>query len=497
MNPSTCLRFSVLLAILFLGLSAPTWAQGGPEGHRIEVSIPNYTGEIACMAYYFGDKQYIRDTVPITQGAFVFEADTNLPAGMYLVFFPPQNDYFEIVVDKDQNFQLETDTSDFVSNMKVKGSKENTRFYEDLQFLASKRKEAEELQKQMREVEDPEVLAQLKRTHEGIAEEVMDQRLQLVNENPDFLYAKMIKGMQEPQIPEAPKDENGQLLDSTFAFNYYKAHFFDGLDLNDDRMLRTSVLFNRVQLYMDRLTYTYQPDSVIQSIDYILSLMKESKSNFRFFLSHFYNSYSKSPIMGMDAVPVHLGLTYYRYPEITPWIPDSTRRKMLSQILPKARVLVGNQAPNLKLTDDQGKEQILSQIESEWTIVYFWDYGCGFCKKVTPKLAEAFTKYQLAEKGVTLLTINTNGDVEEWRKKLVDYNLDFEGAIHTEDIYERSRAQALYDVLAVPRIFVLDKDKNIVAKQIGVPQMLEIFSRAIDFELEEEDKVVDQEEEDK
>ncbi|MEL6133552.1 MAG: redoxin domain-containing protein [Bacteroidota bacterium] len=465
------------------------WAQSGPQRHRIEVAVKNYTGEIACMAYYYGDKQYITDTVPITKGAFVFEADTALPGGMYLIFFPPQNDYFEVLVDQDQEFTLETDTLDFVANMKVKGSEENDLFYQDLRYLASKRKESQRLQQQVKAATDAEVQAQLKDAQRLLSEEVMTYRQQFVEAHPDFLYAKMIQGMQDPEVPAPPKDENGQVLDSTFAYHYYKSHFFDGLDLADERLLRTSVLFNRVQFYMDRLTYKYQPDSLIQSIDYILSLMKESEANFRFFLSHFYNTYGKSPIMGMDAVPVHLVWKYYQHPEVTPWISDTLRQEMIKQSAGKARVLVGNEAPDMRVKDQQGQYQTLSQIDAEWIVVYFWSYDCSFCKKITPKLSEAYQKYELVDKGVKLITVNIDGDVEEWKEKLTYYNLDFEGAIHTEDIRRQSGATISYDVLSTPRMFILDREKVIRAKQIGVPQMLQILSHELDFELEEVDQV--------
>ncbi|MEO0585572.1 MAG: redoxin domain-containing protein [Bacteroidota bacterium] len=493
MNKVFFYLLGVVLALSMIGCGSSAVAQKETEGYKIEVAANNFTGSEAYLAYYYGDKQYIKDTVPATAGSFVFEADTNLPGGIYLVVFPPKNTYFEIIVDKDQKFALETDTTDFVANMKVKGSKDNELFYKDLLYLADKRKEAQNIQTELTKTGDPATKAKLQEDQKKLNEEVMSYRKEFVEDNPDFLYAHVIKGMQDPEVPDPPKDENGNVTDSTFTFRYYKAHFFDDLDLADDRMLRTPVLYNRVNTYMERLTAKYIPDSVIKSVDYILDQMKDNETNFQFFLVNFLNKYAVGDgkkIMGMDAVYVHMVEKYYRYPEMTPWVNDSNREKMLERAVSMSPVLIGNTAPDFTVQDDKGTYQTLSQVQADWLIVYFWDYGCGHCKKVTPRLTETFKKYNLADKGVKIMTININGDVDEWKEKLGTYELNMEGAIiNTEDIRRRSGSTQFYDINSTPRMFILDKNKIIKAKQIGVPQMLQVFSRELGFEVAEEDKV--------
>ena len=119
--------------------------------------------------------------------------------------------------------------------------------------------------------------------------------------------------------------------------------------------------------------------------------------------------------------------------------------------------------------------------------MYYWDYGCGHCKYVTPKLSAAYKKYGLQELGVTLFTVNINGDATEWKEKLSTYGLDVEGAINTEDIYRRSGGTKLYDVISTPRIYLIDSEGKLKAKQIGVPQLLKILSIEEGFEVDEAD----------
>ena len=46
--------------------------------------------------------------------------------------------------------------------------------------------------------------------------------LKIIKDYPNTFMSKIIRTMQEPEIPEAPKDANGIVTDSSFQFRYYK-----------------------------------------------------------------------------------------------------------------------------------------------------------------------------------------------------------------------------------------------------------------------------------
>src|SRR4051812_46225759 len=95
----------ILIASLFT-----VAATAGP-GHRIEVKIKGAKKDSACiLAHYYGQKQYLpQDTAkPDANGNMVFQGKKTLPAGIYLVVLPNKR-FFETIIDKEQNFSLETD----------------------------------------------------------------------------------------------------------------------------------------------------------------------------------------------------------------------------------------------------------------------------------------------------------------------------------------------------------------------------------------------------
>ena len=452
--------------LFFLVAWLAWWPAQAQKGYEIDVTIAGFQADEAYLAYYLGDKQYIKDTTTVEDGHFVFAGDEPLPGGIYLVVMPPDNRYFEVIVNTDQHFTLRTDTADLVAHMKVKGSEENTVFFEDLLFLAEKRKEGQALQAQGEAG---------KAALAALDTEVKAYRSAFMDRHPDFLYTKVLRSMEDPEVPEAPAG-----ADSLFAFYYYRNHFFDQVDFSDDRLLRTPVLYNKANTYIERLTYRH-PDSIAQSLDLILRQAEANDEVFQFFVVHYLNKYAQSKIMGYDAIYVHLVENYYMSGKAW-WTDSATVEKMAERALALSPTLIGRPAPDFRVTDDQGRVQSPHGVKADYLILYFWDYDCGHCKKITPQLAKSFQQY--AGYPVRLLAVSINGDEATWREKTAEYGLDAPGIINSQDHYRRSGFDKMYDIRSTPRIFLIDRDKNILAKQISVEQLEDILNRELGIKAE-------------
>ncbi len=471
-----------LLGYTFYGC---TYAQEGTvkeeeviqEGYQIEVTVEGFTADTAYLANHFGDKQYITDTTTVQEGSFVFSGSESLPGGIYLVVLPPSNNYFEIILDKDQYFSLSTDTADFVKHMSIEGSADNEVFYHDLTFLKEKRGIANSLKSQMEQETDEEKKKELQEKLKEVDNEVQAHRTTLKASQQEFFYARVLKALDEPEVPEIPIDENGK-ADSLYPYRYYRQHFFDDVDFSDGRLLRTPVLHSKAMKYIDKLV-PQQPDSLNKAIDEIVDMTRDNDEAFQYFVVTFLNKYANSKIMGMDAVYVHMVETYYMNGEAF-WSDEETIKKMEERALAISPTLIGRIAPNFTSKDINGQSASLHDAPGKYTVLYFWDYDCGHCKKVTPQLAETF-KTKLKDRDASLFTVSINGNVDDWKEKAEEYGLT---DIVTQDHQRISGFDRLYDVRSTPRLFLLDKDKNILAKQISVEQLEELVLK-LEGELDE------------
>ncbi len=447
------------------------WAQ---QGYAINVQVDGFQGEEAYLAYYFGDKQYIKDTTEAVNGSFTFSGEESLDGGIYLVVLPPDNNYFEIIVDQDQTFSLKTDTTDLAGSLEVSGSRDNEVFYGDIHFLADKRKEMEALNARLQEAEEgsPErqsIQAEIDQLNKG----VQGKRLKLVEDHPELLYSKVILAMKEPEIP-AEVQEQGQEA----TFYWYRHAFLENVDFQDDRLLRTPVMWNKVNTYLENLTVKH-PDSIKNAAVMLIEKSRGNDEVFQYLVINILNKYAQSKIMGMDAVYVHLVEQYYMSGDAF-WADEEQVNKMAERALAISPTIIGRKAPNFRVQDINGNWQHLHGVDAAYTILYFWDYDCGHCKTVTPALAKVFPDY--SEHGVKVFALSINGDVGVWKEKVEEYGMS--GAINVQDHARQSGFDAMYDIRSTPRIFILDEDKTIIAKQISVEQIREILDHELGLETD-------------
>src|ERR1043165_7994882 len=294
---------SMLFALALL--STGILAAQTPKGCEIKITDKGLKeGSMCLLACYYGDKNYIKDSAKSNaKGEIIFKSDEKYDQGIYL-FVQPNKKYFDFVMDEGQHFSLETDTTDFIRNMKVKGSEENKYFYEYQQFMAGKQKQIEplrELYKKVKNNKDSSKIVSDKIS--AIDKEVIGYKLNFMKEHPKTFVSKIFDAMTEIEIPEAPLLPSGK-KDTTFAYRYYKSHFFDHIDFTDDRLLRTPIFHNKVKQYLDKLT-PQTPDPINISVDYVNEKARGNQEVFKYLINWITYTYESSKIMGMDAVFVH------------------------------------------------------------------------------------------------------------------------------------------------------------------------------------------------
>jgi len=438
---------------------------GGDNAYNIKFKIKGLPKDSLCyLANYYGEKQYIQDTAKSgPDGQLVFTGKEKLKGGIYLLVLPKKK-YFDFLVDQVQDFTLETDTADYVKNMKVKGSEDNKNFYEYLGYIAVKQKEVEPLQALMKKSKNnKDSTKMISEKISRIDKEVKAYKINFAKQHPKTLLAQIFNGMSEPEIPEAPKLANGR-VDSSFAFKYMRAHYWDNYDFSDERLLRTPILYNKMKNYMDNMTYP-MPDSLNASADLIIAKAKANQEVFKYVVYWITYTYETSQIMGMDAVFVHMAEKYYMTKQAF-WVDSTQLSKITQRAMTLKPLLLGKYAPNLTMKDSSMNDHTMYDVKAKFTILYFWDYGCSHCKKATPKLLEYYHKAK--SKGVEVFAVGTETNAEEWKKYIKENKLDW---INVYDPYYQTGFKKTYDIYSTPVIYILDENKKIIAKRLDVEQI--------------------------
>ncbi len=467
------IRNLIISTILFCSLVASSSKAAVVTGYDLRFKIEGLKDSLCFLANYYGDKQYLKDSIYAdANGNVAFKGKESLPGGIYLFVFPNKT-YFELLIDKEQHFSMEANMTDIISSMKVKGSNDNTMFYQYLNFIQSKSKEVEPLKSERIKISDQKLSTDsIDAKIKAIDDAVSNYKINLSQANPGNILAAIFRASQDPKIPEIPILPNG-VKDSTFAYRYYKQHYFDSFDFADERVLRSPVYNNKLSYYVKNLVIQI-PDSLIPEMDTLIAKASKNKETYKYMIWYLTNSYETSNIMGMDEVFVHLVKNNYTK-EKAYWVDDATLYKIQDRANVLEPILLGKKAKNLVLADTSGNYQSMYALTGPYTILYFWDPDCGHCKKATPKVHAYYEKVK--SKGVKVYAINSAVEEQKWKDYIKENKLDW---TNVADLKTQNNFRHEFDISTTPQIFLLDKDKKILAKKIDEDTLEKILDKELE-----------------
>lgn len=468
----------ILLSMLCMNLMASI-AQS-PAGYEIRANIKPYTKGHLFLAYHFGSKQYLIDSAAIgANGLAVFKGPKKLLGGIYLIVFPKKNGWVECMLDKQQFFSVSADTANLVGSLKFEGSSDNTVFGNYQQKSNEIGLALNNIRKNMTGKPGEPAFDSANARMRSLSMEMQAYRENLQKNNPKHLLSAIFNLLKDPEIPPAAKHPGGK-YDSTFAYNHYKEHYWDGISFTDDRLIRTPVLQQRFDRYYDEVL-PQQPDSLIRYVERMLTASKPSEEMFKFVLSSLTDKYINPKYMGQDAVFVHLFEKYYMSGQADSWLNEKYRKYVFDRGYSLISNTIGKKAAELPMIDTLGKDFSLYALQAPYTVLCFWDPTCGHCKEEVPKVDSIF-QAKWRKEGVKLVGIMTDGGKENWLNYIREHKLT--GWMHiyqtdeTKDrIYKANMPgyRQLYDVYQTPMIYLLDRNKQIIAKKLTYLQVEEFM----------------------
>jgi hypothetical protein len=459
--------FKQIVLLSLVSLSA--FAQQGKSNVENSILLPNLSFQIngkirglsnteVYLAHYFGsNQQVIKDTAQVdSEGQFVFQGNEALDEGLYLVSFN-KNKYFDLVIGN-AKFSFETDTADVVGQMKVLQSPENEAFYAF-----------------QRDMTAAYLSMQTKQKPEQIQRSMAAIQQKWIKEHAALFVSKLIKASLEPEIPAYAKPVKTAKDSSDlykFQFTYYKKHYFDNLDLNDERFIRTPFLQKKIDKYFEDLV-VQESDSISKDADQLLRGIKNQAMR-KYVVYKIASTYENHNIVGTDGAFVHLAEKYY-IGEPQMW-DTTTIRKMKERIAIIKPLLIGKRIPEMFLTDPSGKLLTTSSIQANYTVLFIYDPDCSHCKEETPKLLkqDAFFK----TKNISVLAACLVRDKALWKKFIEEFKIQhWKNGI---DIHINAKTgkeeyytdfQKTFDAFSTPVVYILDKSKNIIGKRIPVDKI--------------------------
>jgi len=461
-------------ATIGLLLPSPTLQAQHPKGYRIEVKVDYYPNDTLILGYYYGRGSYAKDTATKVNGRFVFEDTSALPQGLYFLLTRPNNNFVQFVVGKQQHFSIRTDYRYLQDSIQVNGSNESDILLEYSRFLKQMSQQANNYREKLNSlILSEEEKEPYRRKLDSLDRIVRQYQDKIKKQYPHSLTTSIIRIHWEP-IPPAFEHIQDSAARHEAQFWYYKRHYFDSIHPFDDRLIYTPFLHQKITRYVEHLTPQIA-DSIIKAVDLVLHLFPLTTESFRYFLPYFLNHYSQSRYVGADAIVVHLVKKYYAK-GLAPWMSDEDLQKLIDEARRLEPTLIGKHAPDITVYDSSGHPIRLYDIPTPYTILVFWAPDCGHCKKALPKLESWYAHYPEKD-SVTVLAVCTKLlDKEPNCWKMVREK-HLSQLLYASDKRYKSKFAVKYHVNVTPKIFILDKNKKILVKDIAVEQLDEVMKK--------------------
>jgi thiol-disulfide isomerase/thioredoxin len=470
--------------LLFSSLLISIVSVAQQPGYEIKVTFRPFKKEYIYLGHYEGKQLPIIDSALVNdRSEAVFKGAKPLGGGVYLIGYPNKQGFFEFLIGKEQHFSIKADTSD-LRNITFTNSADNDLFMSYQHFMAINGKRIDSAQRLLPSAKDKKDSAALTDLIVKTNKEIKEYRLGIIKKYPDATLSFLLTMLEEPQVPPASQQPGGK-YDSTYAWQFYKSHYWDGINFYDDRLVRTPVFENKLDKYFDQVVYPH-PDSVNKEIDWMLGYASINEDNERFLLTKFVNRYLNMKYMWEDAVFVHLYEKYFSQ-KTYPWLTDKGVKTIQDRAYSLMSNILGNPAADIDLPDTSGKHITLYGLRSPYTVVVIWDPTCGHCKEIVPKVDSVYEEKWKGE-GVKVFAMakETDGTKKDWMNFIRQHHLEDWSNVYYSKADEKARVDAgvpgysqLYDVLSFPTLYLLDKDKRIVAKKLSFDQINEVLQQKI------------------
>ena len=439
------------------------------QHHSIKIQIEGVKDSTLILGYYFNKKMLVKDTTYITpNGEYVFSSEEKLPEGLYIVYLQDQS-YFDLLIGADQEFKVTTSKTDLLQKMTIDGSDETADFLEYQKYLINKQKEAGAIQEKIKNTTDENAKKTLIKQIQGLSSDVKNKYSSIVNKHPNSFLSLFLNATQEVEVPTMTAPAGSVNPDSVvqrMRYDYYKAHYFDKLKMDDPRLLRTPFFTNKLDNYFEKVLLQ-SPDTIIKESHRVINMANANYEMEKYLIQHLFNRANESKIMGMDAVMVSLGEAYYLSGRAD-WADEEFLKNLKERIEKIRPNIIGKTAADFKMQSYTDEFYKLSEIDSEITILVFWEPECGHCEKEIPLLnKEVWKKYN--NQSIKIVAVYTQWEKDPWIEFI--HNNELSDWIHLYDPYNRSNFRNNYDIYSTPVIYILDKDKKILAKRIGADQI--------------------------
>jgi peroxiredoxin len=388
---------------------------------------------------YFGPDFYKQDSVLLDKGSFTFTYKKPLTRGFYRIGV--NNTLSLLIILGNESPSIKGDLNNLAGTSEITDSKENDSYKNFVKFNEKVNVEGNKIQAEAQAlnnqgITDSAVFNGSIRKLQGRLDSLNNGKKKFYNE-----FKEVNKSLLAGKLPEV--FENNQ-TDT-------KETFFKDAVIKDPELSRGDLLTTKFTMYLQRFANTS---------------LQEAEANVKEVMTKPWAPENKE-VMYISVIKI-----FYQHDQdfsrsmaalYGKEFPASKYAKHLIAEMPKGPPAVGEKAPEISLADTTGKIISLSSLKGKVVLIDFWASWCRPCRMENPNVVKAYEKYNGS--GFTVFSVSLDDNKANWAQAIKKDNLKWSS--HVSDLKGwQSAAAKLYGVTGIPATFLIDRDGNVIGKNL-------------------------------
>jgi thiol-disulfide isomerase/thioredoxin len=440
----------------------PKVVMGGPTNIKIDLMNPSISGKARFIGFYF-DQNFLADTALIKNGIVEYKNPQGLPQGIYYVAINERQDYLQLILSKDQEFNIKVDLNNINGTYTVEGSDDNKLFIENTKYEAAINPKIIDLSNRLKGLSvGSSEYNTIKTQKEALEDEKLNTLKSLAKQCPDCLYPAYKIAGQNPKVKDNLTDEQ--------KVAEFRKEFWDGVDFADSRLLRTPVIGNKAKRFIKELT-PQNANNIVESAKMLIDKTINYPEYLKVFANYVVLEYEPGKSTVMDAENIFVSMVQNYFTKERAFWSDSIEINAIQQRANEmAQSLLGKKGPNVISTDQFGKKAELYNLKADYVIVYMYNPDCEHCMEETPKLVKFYNE----NKGlVDVFAIAIDTDDKKWKDYIAKNNMTW------TNVYDPTNRSIYgkYFVDVTPEMYLLNKDRVLIGKNLKTHQIMTVLDR--------------------
>lgn len=457
-------KITLLTLTLFASISTALFA----NKYKIEIDAPSYKNQSAELYQnIYSRTGLVNSAIVDSVGYVCFQDSVSSLAGGEYVLRMNNNVDIALLIEDDQpiEIKLKIDGSD-ITKSTIQGSKDTEILWAFVKEISPLYEKYGEMQGLLNSESNKGKVTSddLKK----LSDQILKVQNVYLSKHKGSWFANYVSAQNQVDFESYVTDgmPDGEIR------KIYQEHFFDNVDFNENKLLRTGYFSQLVDDYLSKIVLQI-PDTIAEEACRLVEKCKGNPKASEEMLRYLFDKTYNSTVVGDENVWAKLFETYLLDKNVT-WLSPTGYYNLLHAYESLKRNRIGMLAENLAVKQMDGTSINTNDVKADFTVLMFYSPTCAHCIRAVDQLHEFLASN--SDIDLKVIAFILNEDEAEWKKFVEEHQI--QDWVNVSDYKFESEYWLKYDTRATPMIYLLDKNKQILSRRINVDilkQMLNYY----------------------